>query len=73
MKTEFNKEIQLLMRNQTEMMLEMKNSTSQSVERKQQKGSRGKQNIKAENNVEKGSVDESARRRTGVTEMESEW
>lgn len=48
MKTEFNKEIQLLMRNQTEMMLEMKNSTSQSVERKQQKGSRGKQNIKAE-------------------------
>lgn len=77
MKTEFNKEIELLKRNQTEKILEMKNSISQ-IQMSVESVSNGKDRVGnlisgLEDNVEKSSVDKLARKGTDVKEMESEW
>lgn len=76
MKTEFIKEIELLKGRQTEKMLKIKNSINQiqmSVENlNDRKDHVGNRISMLEDSVEKASVDKSARRRTGVKDMESE-
>lgn len=76
MKTEFIKEIELLKGSQTEKMLEIKNLTNQiqmSVENlNNRKDHVGNRISVLEDSVKKASVDKSAKRGTGVNDMESE-
>lgn len=76
MKTEFIKEIELLKGSQTEKMLDIKNLTNQiqmSVENlNNRKDHVGNRISVLEDSVKKASVDKSAKRGTGVNDMESE-
>lgn len=76
MKTEFIKEIELLKGSQTEKMLDIKNLTNQiqmSVENlNNRKDHVGNRISVLEDSMKKASVDKSAKRGTGVNDMESE-